>query len=307
VAREHAEYGGDVVRWGADHLLDDVAACCAACAASAGCNVYVFCADAAGCSGGSRAHRECWLKRAATPAKPQVAVRAAAQRCRTTRGVLTRSLAPPQATGPSVGWTSGALFPPSAAAAADAEAAAEAAAIHALRYAPGNPRVFFDVELDGKPLGRMEMQLFMSVAPRAAGNFLAMCRGDRGTAPQGGEGAGQRFSYEGATFYRVLDQFICQAGVYVPAVGGGAFDDDPGGLALKHTRAGLLSMANGGKNTNTNHFSILMAPAPHLDGSYTIFGEVVKGMAVARAINAHATPTGAPTARAVIVRAGQLA
>ena len=75
VAREHAEYGGDVARWGADHVVADAAACCAACAAHAGCNVWVFCASPAGCSGGSRAHRECWLKHAATPAKPQVAVR----------------------------------------------------------------------------------------------------------------------------------------------------------------------------------------------------------------------------------------
>jgi hypothetical protein len=75
VAREHAEYGGDVVRWGADHLLENAAACCAACAAHAGCSAWVYCASAQGCSAGSRAHRECWLKRAALPAKPQVAVR----------------------------------------------------------------------------------------------------------------------------------------------------------------------------------------------------------------------------------------
>lgn len=315
-AREHAEYGGDVARWGADHLVADAAACCAACAAlgAAQCNVWVFCADAAGCSGGSRARGECWLKRAPLPANPQLAVRPAAQQARSpsprvaTNGAPIRSLfAPFQASGPSVGWTSGALFAPSAAAEATAQAAADAAAVHALRYAPGHPRVFLDVEIDGVGVGRLEMQLFTSVAPRAANNFLAMCRGDAGTAPAGGEGAGKRFSYEGAPFYRVLDQFICQSGVYVPAVTGGAFDDDAGGLALRHTRAGLLSMANSGRNTNTNHFSILMAPAPHLDGAYTIFGEVVKGMAVARAINALATPSGAPTKRAVIVRAGQLA
>jgi peptidyl-prolyl isomerase D len=147
----------------------------------------------------------------------------------------------------------------------------------------------------------MEIMLFMSVAPRAAGNFLAMCRGDAGEAP-----GGARFSYEGAPFYRILDAFIDQAGVEVPAVRGGRYDDDPGGLALKHTRPGLLSMANSGRNTNTNHFSILMAPAPHLDGAYTIFGEVVRGMATARAINKLASPSGAPTGNARIVKAGQL-
>jgi hypothetical protein len=48
---------------------------------------------------------------------------------------------------------------------------------------------------------------------------------------------------------------------------------------------GLLSMANAGPDTNTSHFSILMAAAPHLDGHYTIFGEIVEGFEVAQAIN----------------------
>ena len=152
----------------------------------------------------------------------------------------------------------------------------------------------------------MEFMLFMSVSPRAADNFLAMCRGDRGVAPRGSQGAGTRFSYEGATFYRILDHFIDQTGVNVPSVAGGAFDDDEGGLALKHNRPGLLSMANAGRNSNTNHFSILLAPAPHLDGSYTIFGECVRGMDVVRDINALATPSGTPSGRALIVKAGQL-
>ena len=44
-------------------------------------------------------------------------------------------------------------------------------------------------------------------------------------------------------------------------------------------------MANMGPDTNTNHFSIMMGPAPHLDGSYTIFGQVVTGFDVVRAVN----------------------
>jgi len=61
-----------------------------------------------------------------------------------------------------------------------------------------------------------------------------------------------------------------------------------------------------GRDTSTSHFSILMAPAPHLDGSYAIFGELVAGWEVAVAINALASPSGTPTGRAVIVAAGQL-
>jgi peptidyl-prolyl isomerase D len=90
---------------------------------------------------------------------------------------------------------------------------------------------------------------------------------------------------QGAHFYRIIDQFINQAGAGTESVYGGQFDDDPGGLALKHDRPGLLSMANIGPNTNDSHFSIVVAPAPHLDGNYTIFGELVKGWEVAKKIN----------------------
>ena len=68
------------------------------------------------------------------------------------------------------------------------------------------------------------------------------------------------------------------------ALTGKAFDDDPGGLELLHDRAGLLSAANSGPNTNTGHFSIMVNPAPHLNGHYTIFGEVVEGMDVVEKI-----------------------
>jgi peptidyl-prolyl isomerase D len=146
------------------------------------------------------------------------------------------------------------------------------------------------------PAPQIEMMLFLGVSPNAAGNFLGMCRGDKGGS----------FTYVGARFYRILDAFIDQTGVEVPSLNGGSFQDDPGGLALKHDRPGLLSMANSGPNTNTNHFSILMAPAPHLDGSYTIFGEVVRGIEVTRAINKLASASGAPTGSAVVTAAGQL-
>lgn len=90
---------------------------------------------------------------------------------------------------------------------------------------------------------------------------------------------------QGAFFYRIIDQFIDQSGAGTESVFGGHFADDPGGLALKHDRPGLLSMANTGPDTNGSHFSIVVAPAPHLDGHYTIFGELVTGWDVAERIN----------------------
>lgn len=86
------------------------------------------------------------------------------------------------------------------------------------------------------------------------------------------------------------------------------FDDDPGGLALRHERGGLLSSANSGPDTNTGHFSIVVAPAPHLDGSYTVFGEVASGMETVAAINRLAARGGGGRAAgtAVVTRAGCL-
>ena len=79
---------------------------------------------------------------------------------------------------------------------------------------------------------------------------------------------------QGQAFYRIIDQFIDQSGAWTESIYGGHFKDDPGGLALRHDRPGLLSMANTGPDTNGSHFSIVVSPARHLDGKYTIFGEV---------------------------------
>jgi peptidyl-prolyl isomerase D len=91
---------------------------------------------------------------------------------------------------------------------------------------------------------------------------------------------------QGVYFYRIIDQFINQAGVGTDSTYGGYFKDDPGGLAIEHDRAGLLSMAQTGPDTNDSHFSIMMNPAPHLNGKHVVFGELVSGWDVAQAINA---------------------
>eukprot|EP00435_Cladocopium_sp_Y103_P070926 s436_g36.t1 len=60
---------------------------------------------------------------------------------------------------------------------------------------------------------------------------------------------------------------------------GGKFNDEAGGLALRHAKRGLLSMANSGRDTNGSQFFILFKPAHHLNGKHCVFGELVEGQA----------------------------
>jgi len=274
-----AEIDGAVVRWGADNVVGDAEACCRLCEQTDGCNIWVWCADESGC-GGERKFGECWLKKRIDAA---VAMHAASQ-----RGDRSR-------------WTSGALFT-----AAEARAASEAiekaeSERMKRRNAKGNHHVYLDVSIDDDPSRRIEFILYTNISPLAAENFRRMCEG----VPSA------KHTWVGSKFYRILDKFIDQTGpegVAGSAVNPGlSFDDDPGGLKLKHDRPGLLSLANSGPNTNTGHFSIVMAPAPHLDGSYVIFGEIISGLDHAWAVNALATESGAPRGTARITQAGVLA
>ena len=264
---ENTEYDGDVVIWGPHNIVQDAAACCEKCkahrakeGASGGCNIWVYCGARGGC--GTQKNGECWGKRVQTSgvAAPRITVRAS---------------------GDGIPWTSGAVLSPEE---AKAMAAAEAAAKRALierRERKGNPKVYFDVSVKHHADatteygGRIEFVLYAHESPRHAENFRAMCTGEKG----GGH------TFKNMRFYRIIDMFIDQAGQGPGSIWGGSFDDDPGGLKLKHERPGLLSAANGGPDTNSGHFSIVVSPAPHLDGGYTIFGEVVSGWDTMMAIN----------------------
>jgi cyclophilin family peptidyl-prolyl cis-trans isomerase/protein-disulfide isomerase len=119
--------------------------------------------------------------------------------------------------------------------------------------------------------GDIVLQLYPDKAPLAVNNFVFLAR-------QGW--------YDGTTFHRVLPGYIAQGGD-PSATGYGtpgyAFDNEVSS-GLSFDRPGLLAMANAGPGTNGSQFFISMAPAPNLDGGYTIFGEVVSGMEVVNSL-----------------------
>jgi cyclophilin family peptidyl-prolyl cis-trans isomerase len=120
--------------------------------------------------------------------------------------------------------------------------------------------------------GDMRIELFAEQAPVTVNNFVFLAR----------EGF-----YNNTTFHRVIGGFMAQAGDPTATGMGGPgykFNDEAGALNLKHDRAGILSMANAGRNTNGSQFFITYAPQPHLNGKHGIFGQVVEGMEVLKSI-----------------------
>ena len=241
LTKEATEYDGDVVMWGPHNVVTTPAACCAKCREhhdkeAKGCNVWVFCNSALGCAG--QKFGECWGKR-----------RAAGEMLPRVRGK-----------GEGVRWVSGAIMSAAEVTAMHEAEQAAARAMNERRERAGNPKVYFDVSTvysgaappDGPGVhgGRIEFVLYATESPRAAENFKRMCTGEQG-AP---------YTFAGMKFYRIIDMFIDQAGSHGAggALGAGSFDDDPGGLKLRHDRGGLLSAANSGPDSNSGHFSIVV-------------------------------------------------
>jgi len=128
--------------------------------------------------------------------------------------------------------------------------------------------------------GTIVLQLDYQKAPLAAINFAGLAEGKLGTT----RGSGVRF-YNGLTFHRVVKEpkpFVIQGGDPNGDGTGGPGYKWPDEIVpgLNHDSAGVLSMANSGPNTNGSQFFITLAPAPFLDGHYTVFGHVVQGMDV---------------------------
>jgi len=134
--------------------------------------------------------------------------------------------------------------------------------------------------------GNFSIRLHDKEAPNTVENFVGLAEGTKEwTDPRTNERVRQPY-YDGIIFHRVIDGFMIQGGDPLGrGVGGPGYEfADEFHPALRHTKAGTLSMANRGPNTNGGQFFITLGPTPHLDNRHSVFGEVVDGMDVVRKI-----------------------
>lgn len=141
--------------------------------------------------------------------------------------------------------------------------------------------------------GTFKVKLFDDKAPKTVANFVDLAEGKKEwTDPKTRQKVTRPF-YDGLIFHRVIDGFMIQGGC---PMGNGMGDPgykfaDEFGPGLRHDKDGYLSMANAGPNTNGSQFFITLAATPWLDNKHAIFGEVIEGIDIVRAIGK--TKTGA--------------
>ena len=145
-------------------------------------------------------------------------------------------------------------------------------------------KVYFDIEIDNKPAGRITFGLFGETVPKTVENFVSLAEGNSGKTT-----TGDYLSYWGSTFHRIIPGFMAQGGDFTVGDGTGGesiygktFADE--NFKIHHTKPYLLSMANAGPDTNGSQFFITFEATPWLDGHHVVFGEVLDGFSVVDAM-----------------------
>ena len=167
----------------------------------------------------------------------------------------------------------------------------------------GIVKAFLDISIKGLPKGRLLFEVYQSKAPKAANNFLSLCKSF--------EASKERvLSYKGCKFHKIIPFLMAQGGDILTnngfsnsSVYGKLFEIEKG---ISHDSRGILSLANDGPNTNGSQFFITFAPTDWLDDRYTAFGKLVEGTHVLNMIEYCGTKNGKPKDEVSINNCGVL-
>jgi peptidyl-prolyl cis-trans isomerase A (cyclophilin A) len=151
--------------------------------------------------------------------------------------------------------------------------------------------------------GKFTAELFEDKVPKTVANFTGLAEGTKEwTHPKTGERHKKPY-FDGIIFHRVIPGFMIQGGDPLGQGHGGPgyqFEDEFH-QDLRHDRAGILSMANAGPNTNGSQFFITLGPTPHLDRRHSVFGLVTEGLDVVHKMGKVATDRNDRPATPVVI------
>ena len=142
---------------------------------------------------------------------------------------------------------------------------------------PHNPVVFFEIQIENDNIGKIEFELFKDVAPITSENFRNLCIGTQ-----------EGLTYKNSSINKIIKDFVIGGGIIEynneenKCIYGQYFDDE--NYTLCHCRRGLLTMDNDGKNKNNSRFLITLKHIPWFDGRHVVFGQIINGMDIIKAI-----------------------
>eukprot|EP00462_Mataza_sp_D1_P021978 CAMPEP_0175146856 /NCGR_PEP_ID=MMETSP0087-20121206/15630_1 /TAXON_ID=136419 /ORGANISM="Unknown Unknown, Strain D1" /LENGTH=514 /DNA_ID=CAMNT_0016431903 /DNA_START=67 /DNA_END=1611 /DNA_ORIENTATION=- len=169
-------------------------------------------------------------------------------------------------------------------------------------------QVFLDIKIGSKKKGRIVIELFKDIVPKTVENFRALCTGERGLGT-----LGKKLHFKGHCFHRVTPGMCIQGGDVVnddgtsgESIYGPKFEDE--NFFYKHIKAGTVSMANNGPNSNNSQFLITTAKTElkWLDKKHVVFGRVVEGIDIVKRIEKLANEDGSLSKRVEIFDSGRL-
>ncbi|CAH1159641.1 unnamed protein product [Phaedon cochleariae] len=169
-----------------------------------------------------------------------------------------------------------------------------------------NPYVFFDLKYGVMKAGRVIIQLYADVVPKAAENFRALCTGEKGIGRRG-----KPLHYKGTKFHKVIPLCMVQGGDIEnndgtggESIYGPTFEDES--LTIKHEEEGMVGMMNAGPNTNQSQFYITTQPCSHLDDTNVVVGKIVKGLKIIVEMSDYNREDSKPPELLIIENCGEL-